>query len=176
MLTDTCLCFVKFFNNNQNQSKKRRGRSKEVPFTILLLPLHDNVVQQNNRWYISITLPNYILNIQEYFEEYFENIGWSHRTTFKQKSIGSLRNFLPRETYCTKQVAVTHRNTVTSHLIYLKFAFAPVCIVSNGRLFVHKENMACVSELQFSCNHNYVATKLKIDYSTFQNLFDLGLE
>ena len=81
-----------------------------------------------------------------------------------------------RETYFTKQVAVTHRNTVISLLIYLEFAFAPVCIVSTGRLFVHKGNMACVSELQFSCNHNYVATILKIDYRTFQNLFNLGLE
>ena len=36
--------------------------------------------------------------------------------------------------------------------------------------------MACVSELQFSCDHNYVATILKIDYRTFQNLFDLGPE
>ena len=36
--------------------------------------------------------------------------------------------------------------------------------------------MTCVSELQFSCNHNYVATILKIDYRTFQNLLDLGLE
>ena len=36
--------------------------------------------------------------------------------------------------------------------------------------------MTCVNELQFSCNHNYVATILKIDYMAFQNLFDLGLE
>ena len=36
--------------------------------------------------------------------------------------------------------------------------------------------MTCVSELQFSRNHNYVATILKIDYRIFQNLFDLGLE
>ena len=27
-----------------------------------------------------------------------------------------------------EQSVVTHRNTVISHLIYLKFAFAPVCI------------------------------------------------
>ena len=58
----------------------------------------------------------------------------------------------------------------------MKFASAPVCIVSSGRLFVHKGNMTCVSELQFSCNHNYVDTILKIDYRTFQNLFALGLE
>ena len=101
---------------------------------------------------------------------------WSHCTTFKQKSIWSSRNFLPRETFFTKQVAVTHRNTVISHLIYFKFTFAPVCIAWSGRLFVHKRNMVCVSELQFSCNHNYVATVLKIDYRTFQNLLDLGLE
>ena len=81
-----------------------------------------------------------------------------------------------RETYFTKQVAVTHRNTVISLLIYLEFAFAPVCIVSTGKLFVHKGNMASVSELQFSCNHNYVATILKIDCKTFQNLFNLSLE
>ena len=36
--------------------------------------------------------------------------------------------------------------------------------------------MACVSEVQFNCNQNYVATILKTDYRTFQNLFDLGLE
>ena len=58
----------------------------------------------------------------------------------------------------------------------MKFAFAPVCIVSCGRLFIHQGNMTCVSELQFSRNHNYFATILKIDYRTFQNLFDLGLE
>ena len=69
---------------------------------------------------------------------------------------------MPRETYFTKQVAVTHRNTVISHIIYFKFALARVCIVSIGRLFVHKGNMACVSELQFR--------------GTFQNLFNLGLE
>ena len=82
---------------------------------------------------------------------------------------------MPRETYFTKQVLVTLRNTVILHLIYLKFAFALVCIVSSGRLFIHKRNMTCVSELQFSCNRNYVATILKIDYRTFQNLFDIGL-
>ena len=84
--------------------------------------------------------------------------------------------FLPRETYFTKQVVVTHRNTVITHLIYLKFSFTPVCIVPSGRRFVQKGNMTCVSELKFSCNHNYVATILKIDYRTFQNLLDLGLE
>ena len=83
---------------------------------------------------------------------------------------------MPRYTFFTKQVVVTHRNTVISHLIYLKFAFAAVCIAWSGRLFVHKGNMTCMSELQFSCNHNYVATILKIDYRTFQNLLDLGLE
>ena len=84
---------------------------------------------------------------------------------------------MPRETYFTKQVAVTHRNTVISHIIYFKFALAPVCIVSIGRLFVHKGNMACMSELEFSCDDNYVVTILKIDYrGTFQNLFNLGLE
>ena len=36
--------------------------------------------------------------------------------------------------------------------------------------------MTGVSKLQFSHNHNYVATFLKIDYKTFHNLFDLGLE
>ena len=101
---------------------------------------------------------------------------WNHCTTFKWKSIWSFRNFLPREMFFTKQVAVTHRNTVISHLIYLKFAFAHVCIAWSRRLFVHKGNMTCMSKLQFSCNHNYVATILKIDYMAFQNLFDLGLE
>ena len=129
-----------------------------------------------------ITLCSRIIDdtFQLYFciilKEHFENVDWSHRTAFRQKSVWSLCNFLPRETYFTKQVAVTHRNTVFSRLIYLKFAFTAVCIVSNGRLFVHKGNMACVSELQFNCNHNYVVTILKIDYRTLQNLFDLGLE
>ena len=53
---------------------------------------------------------------------------------------------MPRGTYFIEQVAVTHRNTVITHLIYLKFAFAPVCIVSSGRLFVHEGNMT-----RFSC-------------------------
>ena len=44
---------------------------------------------------------------------------------FTVYSFLSFRNFLPRERCFTKQVAVTHRNTVISHLIYLKFAFAP---------------------------------------------------
>ena len=78
--------------------------------------------------------------------------------------------------YFTKQVEVTHRNTFISHLIYLEFALAPACIVSSGKLFVHKGNMTCLSELQLSCNHNFVATIVKIDYRNFQNLFDLGLE
>ena len=83
---------------------------------------------------------------------------------------------MPRETFFIKQVAVTHSNTDISHLSYLKFAFAPILIAGSGRLFVHKGNMACVSELQFSCNQSYIATILKIDYRTFQNLLDLGLE
>ena len=83
---------------------------------------------------------------------------------------------MPRETFFTKQVAVTHRNTVISHLIYFKFTFAPVYIAWSGRLFVHKGNKTCMSELQFSCNHNYVTTILKIDCRTFQNLLYLGLE
>ena len=110
------------------------------------------------------------------FKEHFENMHLCHRTSFKQKSVWSFRNFLPRQTYFTKQVAMTHRNTVITHLIYLKFSFTPVCIVSSGRLFLQKENMTCLSEFQFSYNHNYVATIFKIDYRTFQNLFDLGLE
>ena len=99
-----------------------------------------------------------------------------HRTTLKEKSIWSFRNFLSRGTYFTEQVAVTHRNSVISHPIYLKFAFAPVCIVSCGRFFVHEGNMTCVSEQQFSRNDCYFATIMKIDYRIFQNLFDLGLE
>ena len=101
---------------------------------------------------------------------------WSHCMTFKQKSVWSFHNFLPRETFFTKQVAVTHRNTVISHLIYFKFAFTAVCIAWSGRLFVHKGNMTCISELQFSCNHNYVTTILKIDYRDVQDLLDLSLE
>ena len=75
-----------------------------------------------------------------------------------------------------EQSVVTHRNTVISHLIYLKFAFAPVCIVSSGRLFVHKGKITCASELQFSCNHKYIVAILKSDYRTFPDLFDLSLE
>ena len=71
--------------------------------------------------------------------------------------------FLPRETYFTKQVVATHRKTVITHLTYLKKNFTPVCIVPSGRRFVQIGNMTCVSELKFSCNHNYVATILKTD-------------
>ena len=35
-----------------------------------------------------------------------------------------------KDTFFTKQVAVTLKNTVISHLIYLKFAFAPVCSIA----------------------------------------------
>ena len=83
---------------------------------------------------------------------------------------------LPSGTYFTKQITVTHRNTFISHIIYLEFAFTPVCIVSDRRLFVHKGNLSCMSELRFSRNHNYVTAILKIDYRAFQNLLDLGLE
>ena len=61
-------------------------------------------------------------------------------------------------------------------MIYLEFAFTPVCIVSDRRLFVHKGNLSCMSELQFSRYHNYVTAILKTDYRTFQNLSDLRLE
>ena len=71
--------------------------------------------------------------------------------------------------YFTKKVAVTYRNTVISHFIYMRFAFAPVGIVSSGRLFFHKGNMVCESELQFNCNHNDVPTKLKINIGLFKN-------
>ena len=93
----------------------------------------------------------------------------SHRTTFKQKSVWSFHNFLPRDMYFTTKVAVTHRNTIISHLIYMKFAFAPLCVVSSGRLFFHKGNMTCESELQFNCNHNDVPTIVKIDIGLFKN-------
>ena len=83
---------------------------------------------------------------------------------------------MPKETYFAKLVAVAHRNTVISHLIYLKFALVLVCIVSSGRLFFHAGSMTCVSGLHFNCNHNYLPTILKIDYRNFQNLFDVGLE
>ena len=61
-------------------------------------------------------------------------------------------------------------------MIYFEFAFTTVCIVSDRRLFVHKGNLSCMSELQFSRNHNYVPAILKTDYRTFQNLFNLQLE
>ena len=57
-----------------------------------------------------------------------------------------------------------------------KICLYSVCIVSRGRLLVQKGNTTCVNELQFSCNHNCVATTLNIDYRTFQNLFSLSLE
>ena len=61
-------------------------------------------------------------------------------------------------------------------MIYLEFAFTPVCIVSDRRLFVLKGNLSCKSELQFSRSHNYVTAILKTDYRAFENLMDLGLE
>ena len=71
--------------------------------------------------------------------------------------------------YFSKKVVVTHRNTVNSHLIYMKFASAHVCIVSSERVFFHKGNMTCESELQFNCNHKDVPTILKIDIGLFKN-------
>ena len=71
--------------------------------------------------------------------------------------------------YFTKKVAVTQKNTVISHLIYMKFAFPPVCIVSNGRLFFRKRNMTCESELRFNCNYNDVPTILKTEIGLFKN-------
>ena len=69
-----------------------------------------------------------------------------------------------------KKVAVTHRNTVISHLIYMKFSFASVCVVSSGRLFFHKGNIDLrESELQFNCDHNDVPTILKIDIGLAKN-------
>ena len=84
--------------------------------------------------------------------------------------------FLPSATYFTKQITVTHRSTSISHVICFEFAFTPVCIVSDRRLFVHKGNLSCMIELQFSRNHNYVTNILKTDYRDFQNLLDSGLE
>ena len=78
-----------------------------------------------------------------------------------EKSVWLFRNFLPSGTYFTKQITVTHRNTFVSHIICLEFVFAPVCIVSDRRLFVNKGNLPCMSELQFSHNHNYV----DVDYN-----------
>ena len=101
-------------------------------------------------------------------KEHFENMQWSHRTTFT--TVWSFRNFLPREMYFTKKVAVTQRNTIISHLIYVKFAFAPVCFVSSGRLFFHKGNMTCKSELQRRPHY------IEDWYRNFQKLYDLGLE
>ena len=109
------------------------------------------------------------LYYQIILKEHFKRMHWSHRTAFKQKSVSSFRNFLSREMYFTKKVAVTHRNTVISHLIYMKFALAPVCVVSSGRLSFHKGNMTCESELQFNCNRNNVPTISKIDIGLFKN-------
>ena len=78
--------------------------------------------------------------------------------------------FLPSATYFTKQIIVTHRSTSISHVICFEFAFTPVCIVSDRRLFVHKGNLSCMIELQFSRIHNYVTNILKTDYRAFQNL------
>ena len=109
-------------------------------------------------------------------KEHFENMHWSHRTTFT--TVWSFRNFLPREMYFTKKVAVTHRNTVISHLIYMKFAFTPVCVVSSGRLFFHKGDILA----RVSCNLIVITTTswlywyIEDWYRTFQKLCDLGLE
>ena len=72
---------------------------------------------------------------------------------------------MPSGTYFAKQITVTHRNTFISHMICLEFAFTPVCIVSDRRLFVNKGNLPCMSELQFSHNHNYVDVDYNYDFS-----------
>ena len=51
----------------------------------------------------------------------------------------------------------------------MKFDSAHVCIVSSERVFFHKGNMICESELQFNCNHKDVPTILKIDIGLFKN-------
>ena len=93
-----------------------------------------------------------------------------------EKAVWLFRNFLPSGTYFTKQITVTHKKYFyfTYDLLVICF-YAFVYIVSGRRLFLHKGNLYCMSELQFSCNHNYTAI-LKTDYRTFQNLFHLVLE
>ena len=89
---------------------------------------------------------------------------------YDEKSVWLFRNIFAECTYFTKQITVTHRNTSISHVICFEFAFTPVCIVSDRRLFVHKGNLSCMIELQFSRIHNYVTNILKTDYRAFQNL------
>ena len=102
--------------------------------------------------------------------KHFENMNWSYHKALKvkmydEKSFWLFRNFLPSGTYFTKQITATHRNTFISHMICLEFAFTPVCIVSDKRLFVNKGNLPCMSELQFSHNHNYVDVDYNYDFS-----------
>ena len=153
----TCLYLIKFFSNNQKQNKKRRRRSTEkfsLQFYCYLYmrTLCSKIIDGKFQLYFRII-----------FKEHFEICTGVTARLSSRNLFDHFLIFLPRETYFTKQVVATHRKTVITHLTYLKKNFTPVCIVPSGRRFVQIGNMTCVSELKFSCNHNYVATILKID-------------
>ena len=77
-----------------------------------------------------------------------------------EKAVWLFRNFLPSGTYFTKQITVTHKKYFyfTYDLLEISF-YTFVYIFSDRRLFVHKGNLYCMSELQFSWNLNYTPTK-----------------
>ena len=77
-----------------------------------------------------------------------------------EKAVWLFRNFLPSGTYFTKQITVTHKKYFyfTYDLLGISF-YTFVYIFSDRRLFVHKGNLYCMSELQFSWNLNYTPTK-----------------
>ena len=77
-----------------------------------------------------------------------------------EKAVWLFRNFLPSGTYFTKQITVTHKKYFyfTYDLLGISF-YTFVYVFSDRRLFVHKGNLYCMSELQFSWNLNYTPTK-----------------
>ena len=88
-----------------------------------------------------------------------------------EKAVWLFRNFLPSGTYFTKQITVTHKKYFyfTYDLLGISF-YTFVYIFSDRRLFVHKGNLYCMSELQFSWNLNYTPTKHSSWWRRFQDV------
>ena len=88
-----------------------------------------------------------------------------------EKAVWLFRNFLPSGTYFTKQITVTHKKCFyfTYDLLGISF-YTFVYIFSDRRLFVHKGNLYCMSELQFSWNLNYTPTKHSSWWRRFQDV------
>ena len=129
----------------QQQPKTKQKKEKDLlrsSFYYFTVNFIWWLYEVNNRRLLNRTIQLYFQIILKY---HFENMHWSHCMTLKQKSIWSFRGFLAREMFFTKHVPVAHRNTVISHLIYLKFAFTPVCIAWSGRLLVHKRNLVLIT-------------------------------